>query len=125
MSEQDKDIEWLKASVSCAVLLERLPPVWRLDRGESSRASLKYRRAPNEILIVNHDGRGWWDPLSDAKGDIFVSIRRVARRSLLRRRAQLFSERASSTAATRAGAERNGPRFERVRRPARRGDRPR
>lgn len=72
MSEQDKDVEWLKANVSCAVLLERLPPVWRLDRRESSRASLKYRRGEGEILIVNHDGRGWWDPLSDAKGDIFT-----------------------------------------------------
>jgi hypothetical protein len=71
MSEQDKDIERLKASVSCAVLLERLPPVWRLDRAESSRASLKYRRVEGEILIVNHGGRGWWDPLSDARGDIF------------------------------------------------------
>ena len=37
MSEQDKDIERLKASVSCAVLLERLPPVWRLDRDGSRR----------------------------------------------------------------------------------------
>jgi hypothetical protein len=72
MSEQDKDIERLKASVSCAVLLERLPPVWRLDRAESSRASLKYRRGEGEILIVNHGGRGWWDPLSEAKGDIFT-----------------------------------------------------
>lgn len=72
MSEQDKDIERLKASVSCAVLLERLPPVWRLDRAESSRASLKYRRGEGEILIVNHNGRGWWDPLSEAKGDIFT-----------------------------------------------------
>ena len=72
MSEQDKDIERLKASVSCAVLLERLPPVWRLDRAESSRASLKYRRGEREIVIVNHGGRGWWDPLSEAKGDIFT-----------------------------------------------------
>ena len=72
MSEQDTDIEWLKANVSCAVLLERLPPVWRLDRAESSRASLKYRRGEGEIVIVNHDGRGWWDPLSDRKGDIFT-----------------------------------------------------
>lgn len=77
MSEQDKDVEWLKANVSCAVVLERLPPVWRLDRTESSRASLKYRRAPNEILIVNHDGRGWWDPLGDAKGDIFSLVQHL------------------------------------------------
>jgi len=77
MSEQDKDIEWLKASVSCAVLLERLPPVWRLDRAESSRASLKYRRGEGEIMIVNHDRRGWWDPLSDRKGDIFTLIQHI------------------------------------------------
>jgi hypothetical protein len=77
MSELDKDIEWLKVNVSIAVLLERLPPVWRLDRVESSRASLKYRRGKGEILIVNHDGRGWWDPLSDAKGDIFTLVRHL------------------------------------------------
>ena len=77
MSEQDKDVEWLKANVSCAVLLEQLPPVWRLDRTESSRASLKYRRGEGEILIVNHDGRGWWDPLSEAKGDIFTLVRHL------------------------------------------------
>ena len=68
MSEQDAEIEWLKAEVSCAALLERLPPVWRLDRAESTRRSLKYRRGEGEIVIVNHDGRGWWDPLSDGQG---------------------------------------------------------
>ena len=77
MSEQDKGIEWLKANVNCAVLLERLPPGWRLDRAESSRASLKYRRGEGEIVIVNHDGRGWWDPLSDRKGDIFTLIQHI------------------------------------------------
>src|ERR1700679_3784963 len=77
MSEQDKDVEWLKANVSCAVVLERLPPVWRLARRESSRASLKYRRGEGEIVIVNHDGRGWWDPMSDAKGDIFTLVRHL------------------------------------------------
>ena len=68
MNDQDAEIEWLKASVSCAALLERLPPVWRLDRAESTRRSLKYRRGEGEIVIVNHDGRGWWDPLSEAQG---------------------------------------------------------
>src|SRR5580692_10374880 len=77
MSEQDEDVVWLKANVSCAVLLERLPPVWRLDRRESSRASLKYRRGEGEIVIVNHNGRGWWDPLSEAKGDIFTLVQRL------------------------------------------------
>jgi hypothetical protein len=75
MSEQDAEIEWLKAEVNCAALLERLPPVWRLDRAESSRRSLKYRRGEGKIVIVNHAGRGWWDPLSDRKGDIFTLVR--------------------------------------------------
>ena len=77
MSEQDAEIEWLKAEVNCAALLERLPPVWRLDRTESSRASLKYRRGEGEIVIVNHNGRGWWDPLSEAKGDIFTLVQHL------------------------------------------------
>jgi hypothetical protein len=77
MSEQDAEIEQLKASVSCATLLERLPPVWRLDRAESTRHSLKYRRGPGEILIVNHGGHGWWDPLSDHKGDIFTLVQHL------------------------------------------------
>jgi hypothetical protein len=77
MREQDTEIEWLKASVSCAALLERLAPGWRLDRAESTRRSLKYRRGPGEILIVNHDGRGWWDPLSERRGDIFTLVRHL------------------------------------------------
>ncbi len=77
MSGQDKEIQQLKAEVSCAALLERLPPVWRLDRTESTRRSLKYRRGEGEIVIVNHHGRGWWDPLSEAKGDIFSLVRHL------------------------------------------------
>ncbi len=74
MHGQNEENEGLKASVSCAALLERLPPVWRLDRAESTRHSLKYRRGPGEIVIVNHGGRGWWDPLSEAKGDVFTLV---------------------------------------------------
>jgi hypothetical protein len=77
MSEQDVEIERLKAEVNCAALLERLPPVWRLDHAESTRRSLKYRRGGGEIIIVNHDGRGWWDPLSEAKGDIFTLVQHL------------------------------------------------
>ena len=77
MSKQDTETEWLKAHVNCAALLERLPPVWRLDKAESTRRSLKYRRGEGEIVIVNHDGRGWWDPLSDRKGDIFTLVRHL------------------------------------------------
>jgi hypothetical protein len=42
-----------------------------LDKKESTRNCLKYRRAKGEILLVTHEGRGWWDPTSAAKGDIF------------------------------------------------------
>ena len=65
------DLDLFKRGVNCAALLERLPPPWRLDRKESTRRALKYRRGKGEVLIINHEGRGWWDPLSPAKGDIF------------------------------------------------------
>ena len=39
--------------------------------------SLKYRRGKGEILIVSHAGRGWWDPTSDAKGDVFRLVQRL------------------------------------------------
>ena len=71
MSGQDAELDQFRQSVSCAVLLERLAPPWLLDRKGSTRRALKYRRGEGEIVIVNHDGRGWWDPQSAAKGDIF------------------------------------------------------
>jgi hypothetical protein len=71
MTSHDPEIEQLHATVNCAALLERLPPPWRLDRRQSTPYCLKYRRQKGEILIVSHQGRGWWDPRSDAKGDVF------------------------------------------------------
>ena len=71
MSGQDAELEQFRQSVSCAVLLERLGQPWLLDRKGSTRRALKYRRGEGEIVIVNHDGRGWWDPQSAAKGDVF------------------------------------------------------
>jgi hypothetical protein len=44
-----------------------------LDLHESTRRALKYRRG-GEIVIVTHEGRGWFDPLSDAKGDVFALV---------------------------------------------------
>lgn len=71
MRADDTELELLRREVSCATLLEHWHPGWRLDRRESTRRSLKYRRGGGEILIINHDGHGWWDPLSSAKGDVF------------------------------------------------------
>ena len=77
MTGHDPEIEELRDRVHCAVVLERTPPPWRLDRKESTKLSLKYRRGKGEILIVSHGGKGWWDPTSDAKGDVFGLVQRL------------------------------------------------
>ncbi len=81
MTVHDPEIEELRDKVHCAVVLERTPPPWKLDRKESTRLSLKYRRGKGEILIVSHAGRGWWDPTSDAKGDVFGLVQRPSQAS--------------------------------------------
>ena len=53
----DPEIEELRDKVHCAVVLERTPPPWKLDRKESTKLSLKYRRGKGEILIVSHGGQ--------------------------------------------------------------------
>src|ERR1700722_15666127 len=73
----DPEIEALRDKVHCAVVLERTLPPWKLDRKESTKLSLKYRRGKGEILIVSHGGKGWWDPTSDAKGDAFSLVQRL------------------------------------------------
>src|SRR4029077_16733181 len=73
----DPEIGELRDRVHCAVALERTPPPWKLDRKESTKLSLKYRRGKGEILIVSHAGRGWWDPTSEAKGDVFHLVQRL------------------------------------------------
>lgn len=65
---EKKDIEELRAKVACAAVLEK--EAWKIDLKESTRRALKYRRDA-DIIIVIHDGRGWFDPLSPAKGDVF------------------------------------------------------
>ena len=77
MSRHDPEIEELRDKVHCAVVLERTPPPWKLDQKESTKLSLKYRRGKGEILIVSHAGSGWWDPTSDAKGDVFRLVQRL------------------------------------------------
>ncbi|MEA2768743.1 MAG: hypothetical protein QOD93_1705, partial [Acetobacteraceae bacterium] len=79
MNNQDAEREQMKAGVSCAALLERLSPPWQLDKRESTRNCLKYRRGKGEVLLVTHEGRGWWDPLSTAKGDIFDLVQYLNR----------------------------------------------
>ena len=71
MHDRDPETEFLRSRVSCAALLEGWQPPWRLDRRESTSNAPKYRRGEGEVLIVNHQGRGWWDPRSLRKGDLF------------------------------------------------------
>ena len=63
-----REIEELRNKVGCAALLEK--DGWKVDVRESTRRAIKYRSGSN-IIIVIHQGRGWFDPLSPAKGDVF------------------------------------------------------
>ena len=74
---RDAELETLRAEVSCAVLLEQHAPPWLLDKRESTRNCLKYRRGEGEIILVTHHGRGWWDPGSTAKGDVFSLVQHL------------------------------------------------
>jgi hypothetical protein len=65
---EKQEIERIKDRVSCGVVLEQAG--FHIDLKESTRRAVKYRR-DGEIAIVTHGGRGWFDPLSDRKGDVF------------------------------------------------------
>ncbi len=72
MNGHDEERDQLREGVSCAVLLERMQPGWMIDKEQSTPKCLKYRRGPGEVLIINHNGRGWWRPTSETdKGDVF------------------------------------------------------
>lgn len=64
-------VEELKDRVTCAAVLEKAG--FAIDLKESSRRAVKYRRG-DAIIIVIHEGRGWFDPLSDAKGDVYTLV---------------------------------------------------
>jgi len=77
MSDQDEELELFRSGVSCAVVLENMGRGWKLDRKQSTPRALKYRCGAGNILIINHGGRGWWDPLSAAKGDVFDLVQHL------------------------------------------------
>jgi len=68
---EKKELEDLRDRVSCGVVLEQAG--FAVDMKESTRKAVKYRRGA-EIVIAIHEGRGWFDPLSDAKGDVFSLV---------------------------------------------------
>jgi len=63
------EVEALRARGGCAALLESQG--FTIDRKQSTRRAVKFRRN-DEIIIVIHDDRGWFDARSDAKGDVFA-----------------------------------------------------
>jgi hypothetical protein len=71
----DPEIEELHAKVLCAVVLERTSPTWKLDRKESTKLSLKYRRGEGGILIVSPPGSAWFAHRNDAGAVTRVDIR--------------------------------------------------
>ncbi|MCM2476401.1 DUF3991 domain-containing protein [Rhizobium sp. CG5] len=66
---EKNDIEELRTQVGCAAVLEH--EGFAIDRKESTRRAVKFRR-DDDIIIVIHDDRGWFDVRSDAKGDVFA-----------------------------------------------------
>ena len=88
MKDPQREVEELRAGVNCATVLEKATPPWLLDRKESSKRCLKYRRGAGEIVIVTHGGAGWWDPNSDAKGDVFRLVAAPRAEPQLRRGAE-------------------------------------
>jgi hypothetical protein len=74
MKHYDPEIDDLRERVNCSFVLETSHPPWRLDRKQTSKACRKYRRGKGEILIVNNGGKGWWDPHSERKGDVFTLV---------------------------------------------------
>lgn len=68
---EKNELEELRDRVQCAAVLEQAG--FAIDLKESTRRAVKYRGGGG-IIIVIHDGRGWFDPLSDAKGDVFSLV---------------------------------------------------
>lgn len=66
---EKNEIDALRARVGCATVLEK--ESFAVDLKQSTRRAIKYRR-DDDIIIVIHEDRGWFDARSDAKGDVFA-----------------------------------------------------
>nr|ASK43687.1 hypothetical protein [Agrobacterium radiobacter]ASK43817.1 hypothetical protein [Rhizobium rhizogenes] len=73
---EKKELEELRDRVQCAAVLEQAG--FAIDLKESTRRAVKFRGG-GAIIIVIHEGRGWFDPLSDAKGDVFGLVEHLDR----------------------------------------------
>lgn len=71
---EHRDVSHLKEKVLCSAVLETAG--FAVDLKESTHRAIKFRRGA-DIIIVIHDGKGWFDPLSDAKGDVLSLIQHL------------------------------------------------
>lgn len=71
----DRELDELRDRVDCRTVLERAG--WTLDMQGSTQHAPKYRNGPSQIVIVTHEGRGWFDPLNDARGDVLALAQHV------------------------------------------------
>ena len=70
-----EELDELRARVDCRTVLET--DGWELDAKESTRAAAKYRGGAGRIVIVTHEGKGWFDPLNDKRGDALALAQHV------------------------------------------------
>lgn len=75
MNQDGNELAELRQRVDCRVVLDRAG--WELDARESSRLAAKYRQGAARIVIVTHEGKGWFDPLEDKRGDVIALAQHV------------------------------------------------
>ena len=75
MTADADDLVDLRARVDCRAVLEAAG--WELDARDSTRRAAKYRQGAGRIVIVTHEGRGWFDPLNDRRGDVLALAQHV------------------------------------------------
>lgn len=69
------ELDELRAGVDCRAVLDAAG--WELDGKESTRGAVKYRNGAARIVIVTHEGKGWFDPLNDRRGDVLALAQHV------------------------------------------------
>jgi len=70
----DRELDELRQGVDCRAVLERAG--WKLDAAESTKHAAKYRSGA-AIVIVTHEGKGWFDPLNDGRGDVIALAQHI------------------------------------------------
>lgn len=75
MNTDQAELAELRQRVDCRTVLERAG--WEMDGKESSRRAVKYRQGAGRIIIVTHEGKGWFDPLDDKRGDVIALAQHV------------------------------------------------